>query len=110
MKKKTRDILIVIASAVAIFIITAIVMLFPTENSDQFIQNQTFEGTHEIVLTPAETIPSAMLIPANFTVFEQYCTIHIRRINTIFIVDLKLCNICVCEGIFRNNFYVFTNC
>ena len=71
MKKKTRDILIVIASAVAIFVIAAIVMLFPGENSDSFVRKQAFEGTNEIVLTTAEPVQADLLIPSTFTVFEQ---------------------------------------
>lgn len=71
MKKKTRDILIVIASAVAIFVIAAIVMLFPGENSDSFVRKQAFEGTNEIVLTTAEPVQADLLVPSTFTVFEQ---------------------------------------
>lgn len=71
MSKKMRDIWIVIASAVVIFAIVAIVMLFPSENSNSFVKKQTFEGTHEIVLTTADVVPPAMLTPATFTVFEQ---------------------------------------
>ncbi len=70
MKKKTRDIFIVIASVLAIFAVTALLMLFPSEKSDGFVKEKGFEGTNEIVLTTAQPVAQA---PAaeTFIVFEE---------------------------------------
>lgn len=70
MKKKTRDILIVIASILAIFAISTAIMLFPTEKSDGIVTEKSFEGTHDIVLTLSQDVtqpPAAEL----FTVYEE---------------------------------------
>lgn len=72
MKKKTRDILKVLLSAVVIFAITAAVMFIPSGNrGHSFITGQSFEGTHDIVLETAQPVVPETLRTDMFTVYEE---------------------------------------
>ncbi len=71
MKKKTRDVLKVILAAVAIVLISAAVMLFPTGKQDGFVIEQSFEGTNEIVLQTAQPVAPESVKPEMFKVYEE---------------------------------------
>ncbi len=72
MKKKTRDILKVLLSAVVIFALTAAIMFIPSGNKGHtFITEQAFEGTNEIVLKTAQPVPNESLKSEMFTVYEE---------------------------------------
>lgn len=70
MTTKVRDIAIVIAAAFFIFGISALVMLFPSEDSNALFAEKSFEGTSEIVLTTSQPLPSTPAA-SDFTVFEE---------------------------------------